>query len=1744
MKYTIGHMRQFTSIGLIVTCLLSSVSVLGTNLTGKRIYINPGHGSWGSDDRPLATIPYPNLPTSGMPDTLGFYESNTNLWKCMYLGQKLEAAGAKVFYSRTANGPWDYEMVDGDYPTYNAANYLNRSDYHKYNKNLTEISAEVEANNIDYFISVHSNATGIKDGDLRNHPLYIYRGPNDYASANTVNNYEYVPGSYEKAAVSWDYCNEIMLSGINPSTDFKTTKYIVGDQDFYSEPYDSHNQHSWKTYYGYLGALKHGASGFLVEGYFHSYQPARHRALNPDYCAMEGLAYYRGIVDYYDADIETKGYIMGTIKDANNKIEHSLFKYLQGTNDQWLPCNGATVTLYKAGVAIQTYKVDTLYNGIFVFKDLEPGDDYSLDATCPGYAPLANTYKSTFSVKANQTTYQMIYLEETAQPTSVPSIFGMKQSYTNQSVSDLLSNKTIRRTIYGDGMIYILAVDANKQPTLLAVNTDTQNATTLPTNLCTVTSNNGYKLSDIALTEDGVLIGCNMENVKSSPTNNWTLYKWIKTASGWQQEIWFSHAIAATAGNWESAMTGGSIAYKGSTKHGRLITTAISTYTPYKIRMAIYDIAGGQVHKVWYNKFSDETNTNTNTYGEALQLDVSPRERDTYIFSSPKKNAFEWQINTTSAGTITTTATMPFHTYNASYFTYANKEMMAIADTDPQGKNIGIKLYDISTISNTTIQPILVKTTNTTLNATTPVYVSSMGYAYNKDITLYLLKDNTLSKFTTVNVEQPKIPHIEAYNLNTINQGGNYTFSFYANDNTEDASLIFYDVATGVEVERQPIRVQKGANTYTLAAEDLPGQNGDTFTWAIELNGLAVKDFGLLHTDESLIASSSSRLFNAVNTNPESEKFGYIYVMHQATYTGDGRKNSGVWEYDYTLSKQHDTRYNGNQIFGSPYRMSIDKEGYLYLTDWSDGAHSGIWIANTADLTQPFTPFFVGEHDSNGVIQNNGQCIGSSTSGCFVYGEGKDTKLYVYNEDEKNTLYANSIAIYHIGQEDGTLLHEWHTTPNPTYVLKNQSGSNANVWVTSKGFFICQVREAGMNNSTAPSLQFYSYDGRCRLSSDNDNYANIIDGSYAGGFAVSLDEKMLILNDGSQNFLLFNITWDDNTPTLELQTKFHHGISAIRQMNWDYAGNLICSGDEGIHIFTVPTNKNQTIIPARKALTVTHQTGFTYVTSITLNSDRSLIKIGSKDTLTAVVSPAHATNKSIVWESKDNAIATVDNGIVTGVAKGETTIYAKTNDGSNLVDSCYVRVYGYMDEADACRIWAYDLNLSNEGNAYTFEFKSTTYAIAAYLIFLDEEEKEISRYALNRVEKGLNTFTLDIHDIVQTDNVIRWAVELHSEPIQDIVEITSNEDKYYYYLAQDVAVNTNPYSKHFGKMYVLETYAGASDGISAHSQTQTPGIYVYDPALNLENYAEGYLPSNVTLNTTTVANKKYRELHRMAINPVKDELAFVQSTAVKVWVASLDNLEAEATNVLAETGIKASSLCYDENGTLYVLDPFAATATIYKQVDGEFVKFVERNNWGWTDDRNAMESDGRGGLWVVQNIADLATNEDSEDMLTHINAAGEVDFYVNKTSSAELQALMPAASNRGQIGYDAKHDILALGGKGAVKLFNVTYTEDGPTLSLWQTVTLGGDNVDGLAFDYAGDLIAMSASVERFYKFALPTEENTTTVPAQNYIIDNLPTNNISVSSEDINTIKILHNGMIYIIRNGQMYNIQGIKVK
>lgn len=70
------------------------------------------------------------------------------------------------------------------------------------------------------------------------------------------------------------------------------------------------------------------------------------------------------------------------------------------------------------------------------------------------------------------------------------------------------------------------------------------------------------------------------------------------------------------------------------------------------------------------------------------------------------------------------------------------------------------------------------------------------------------------------------------------------------------------------------------------------------------------------------------------------------------------------------------------------------------------------------------------------------------------------------------------------------------------------------------------------------------------------------------------------------------------------------------------------------------------------------------VTGVTLNKVKSTIEVGATDNLTATVAPAEATNKNVRWTSTNESVATVsETGVVTGVANGNATIAAITEDG-------------------------------------------------------------------------------------------------------------------------------------------------------------------------------------------------------------------------------------------------------------------------------------------------------------------------------------------------------------------------------------------------------------------------------------------------------------------------------------------------
>lgn len=75
-------------------------------------------------------------------------------------------------------------------------------------------------------------------------------------------------------------------------------------------------------------------------------------------------------------------------------------------------------------------------------------------------------------------------------------------------------------------------------------------------------------------------------------------------------------------------------------------------------------------------------------------------------------------------------------------------------------------------------------------------------------------------------------------------------------------------------------------------------------------------------------------------------------------------------------------------------------------------------------------------------------------------------------------------------------------------------------------------------------------------------------------------------------------------------------------------------------------------------------------TGIKLDRDTLTIARGEKATLTATVEPTDTTDK-VVWSSADKTIATVENGVVTAVGLGETTVTAACGDKTA---SCKVTV--------------------------------------------------------------------------------------------------------------------------------------------------------------------------------------------------------------------------------------------------------------------------------------------------------------------------------------------------------------------------------------------------------------------------------------------------------------------------------------
>ena len=369
-------MKKFIFI-LTAFAMIAGSNAFANDLTGKKIYVNPGHGGYDpTNDRNVPTIPF----AAG--DHKGFYESSCNLVKGLELARLLQESGATVMLSRTQNRDED-------------------------DKVLTEISAEANAFGADAFVSVHSNALGANSGT--NYLLTLYKG-NENAAAGVP----WKPEDKEMATRCWPFLYEN-----------NTSIWTAGSL---SNPIVRDDYHFLGFYLGVMRTLT--VPGFLIEGSFHDYEPETHRLLNHDYDHMNAINTYRFFLDYYGADAPTTGEILGSVKDSQRKMSAPEFNnFVKKSHDQYQPLNGATVTLMNAsGETLDTYTTDNWYNGIYVFRNLAPGN-YKVRMEMPGYT----TQEKDVTVQAAKTTSFYTLLEDpTYEPpatvTAQPNIYASELS--------------------------------------------------------------------------------------------------------------------------------------------------------------------------------------------------------------------------------------------------------------------------------------------------------------------------------------------------------------------------------------------------------------------------------------------------------------------------------------------------------------------------------------------------------------------------------------------------------------------------------------------------------------------------------------------------------------------------------------------------------------------------------------------------------------------------------------------------------------------------------------------------------------------------------------------------------------------------------------------------------------------------------------------------------------------------------------------------------------------------------------------------------------------------------------------------------------------------------------------------------------------------------------------------------------------------------------------------------------------
>ena len=1019
-------------------------------------------------------------------------------------------------------------------------------------------------------------------------------------------------------------------------------------------------------------------------------------------------------------------------------------------------------------------------------------------------------------------------------------------------------------------------------------------------------------------------------------------------------------------------------------------------------------------------------------------------------------------------------------------------------------------------------------------------------------------------------------PRVYAYDLDVADNGDTYTFSFKPNTNAASGNLLLYNEDGTAVVQTHAIStdiVAHTATSITLNKTELPNQAD--VPWAIQLSGNPIPAFAETFADADYRFAKGHA---AVDNSPESEYFGRVYVADRRST----KSKSGFYVYNIDFTPLN-TEANDLGMSSAGYsRPAVGADGTVYLTGYTDD-ESGIFVVDPADLTK-CTQFYDGTRAGSGLFTNGGVEIGSSTSGVGAYGVGKDAVLYSMMEDGTDANANSGkqpIVMYQIGQEDGTVLKQWSTAPTwhinyPATGKDTYNFGNNAFAATEEGVWISQNKS---NDDDRPEIAFIDKTGAIQFMQNLNKSQGAGLAVNADNTILYLQKAGEILEytiawTGNTPALTLANTYPVSLPYITTLSLDYAG-NLIACAGTQYGSNTN-NNVMKLVAYTLPTNDNTCIVPAAKAKAL--KLGVRYNVEVLVNDNTMGRATGGGDykegeTATLIATPA-ANHCFVNWTKGEEVVSTettysfvvtedvtltanfeaipqyaitvetsnADQGSVTGGGTyyegTEVTIRATAVGGfvfekwsdDNTANPRTITVngaaaYTAIFKVAPARVFAYNLDVVENGDdTYTLSFIPNANAISGRVILYNDDTKAQIHEATiaGTIAKGVKSEVVVSKSVMPTSGTVTWAVELTGEQVEKLTLLTKADDKanYGFNRPQGVAIDNNPASDFFGRIYIALPKAGGTE----YSDTNY-GIVVMDPQ-------HKRLKSGIVSHGDALGSNGRYSMHRVTVNPTNGHVYYVRTSdsGEGVTGTAIYELAPDATNILTDGGTaknvingiseitNANSVCFDETGAMYVVANAnyvdgASMGRVYKVVDG-IATLVTQTSREIASKDNAIVPDGKGGFWIAQH----RNNLDGFNHLLHINASGAADYTISKDENASLLPVQTYvskedgktynnASYRGQVAYysiDENNGLLAYGGGAKVSVFKATYEGSGvPTLSTWQTISLlsqsetVGINVDGLAFDYAGNLIVMSATDERMYQYALPIETaNTSLVPS------------------------------------------------